>query len=231
MQAKTVAIYGDSIMKGAVMDERQRYRSIIAQYINEISEHYNLNIVNNSRFGITIEKGIELIKKDVIAGKCYDYALIEFGGNDCSFNWPEVSREPEKEHLPLTILDRFVEVLENIIVEVKKMGAKPVLMTLPPIDSLRYLDFISKNPGDKTNILRWLGDANRIYRFQEMYSLAISHLANITNTLVVDVRSKFLSKHNLGELIGPDGIHLAPEGYIEVAGAFKGFIENVRRTA
>lgn len=231
MQNKTVVIYGDSIMKGTVMDERRRYRSIIGQYTDEIGENYNLEIVNKARFGITIEKGIELIKRDVIAGECYDYALIEFGGNDCSFNWAQVSLEPEKEHMPLTILERFVEVLESILSEVKKMHATPVLMTLPPIDSYRYLEFISKNPGDKTNILKWLGDTNSIYRFQEMYSLAIAGLANITNTLLVDVRSRFLPKHNLGELIGPDGIHLAPEGYMEIAGAFKGFIEYVRRTA
>lgn len=56
---------------------------------------------------------------------------MEFGGNDCDFNWPEVARCPQGEHRPHTDYARFREMLSAQTNELKRDGISPVLMTLP----------------------------------------------------------------------------------------------------
>ena len=81
------------------------------------------------------------------------------------------------------------------------------------MDAQRYLDFISRLGSDKGAILHWLGDVQMIYRWQELYSNAISQLASRLNLPLVDIRSRFLSRRDYGSLIARDGIHLTELGY------------------
>ena len=91
-------------------------------------------------------------------------------------------------------------------------GVKPVLSTLPPISSERYLDWITRDGLSKENILTWLGDANAIYRYQENYSRAIERLAGELNCFLVDLRSAFLEKRVLLPYLCADGIHPSDAG-------------------
>ena len=86
-------------------------------------------------------------------------------------------------------------------------------MTLPPLDAQRYLDFIGRLGSDKAAVLHWLGDVQMIYRWQEMYSSAISQLAGRLGLPLADVRSRFLSRRDYQSLIARDGIHLTEAGY------------------
>ena len=92
-------------------------------------------------------------------------------------------------------------------------GIQPVLMTLPPLDASRYLSFIGRLGSDTGRILRWLGDVQMIYRWQEMYSNAVVRLADRLRLPLADVRSEFLSRRDYGSLIARDGIHLTQPGY------------------
>ena len=91
-------------------------------------------------------------------------------------------------------------------------GVQPVLMTLPPIDSARYFDFISRR-SDGQRILTWLGDVGRIYRHQELYSDTVAALAMSEGLPLIDVRRQFLPLRDLPRLIAADGIHLTIPGY------------------
>ena len=86
-------------------------------------------------------------------------------------------------------------------------------MSLPPLDAQRYLDFIGRLGSDTGRILRWLGDVQMIYRYQEMYSAAVSQLAARLDLPLIDVRSRFLARRDYTELIARDGIHLTQTGY------------------
>lgn len=44
--------------------------------------------------GRTITKGHEILTKDLAKDATNDIAIIEFGGNDCDFNWAEVAENP-----------------------------------------------------------------------------------------------------------------------------------------
>lgn len=219
-----ISIYGDSIMKGIVVEEGIKYRPTMGKYIKEIEQDYHLTIKNKARFGMTAPQGFEMLKKDMSAGENADYALIAFGGNDCNFIWQEVSENPEATHTPATVLDKFKETYHGIIKTLSKNSVKPVLMTLPPIDSQKYLDFLARIGNNASNLLKWLGDCNMIYRFHELYSDAVAKIALQTDSLLVDVRSRFLDNHRFSDLISIDGIHLAPEGYRLLVGTLQDFI-------
>ena len=62
-----------------------------------------------------------------------------------------------------------------------------------------------------------------IYRFQELYSQAAEKVARDTGTLLIDVRSVFLDKHNFRELICEDGIHPSEEGHRLIRNTFREF--------
>lgn len=220
-----VTIYGDSIMRGTVLeDETQRYRPTIAGILAELDEEYQLEFKNRAHFGITAPRGAELLERDLKRGLDCEYAVIEFGGNDCSFLWEEVAEDPDYDHQPNTAVQQFGETLTAMVEKLQAAGVTPILMTLPPVDSERHLHFIGKNDAGRRNILQWLGDAHMIYRFHELYSRTIEKVARHTGAILVDVRQRFLDKHNLKELLGQDGIHLSEKGYRLICEAFSDFI-------
>jgi acyl-CoA thioesterase-1 len=225
-EAMQARIYGDSVMKGTVIDRAYRYHALMEEYLTKFREKFSIETENRSRFGITVDKGYSLLCQDLDQGVACDYALVEFGGNDCNFKWNEISVLPESEHEPLTRLSHFKETYHSMVRDLKRANIQPVLMTLPPIDAERYLAFLGRNGNDPKQILRWLGDVQRIYRFHESYSNAIVRIAEETGCPLVDVRGYFLDQPRFRDLICIDGVHPSEAGYKLIFQAFTDFISN-----
>ena len=224
---RDVFVWGDSLLKGITFSAAENKYSIYernsARYI---SEKFHWNIINKSRFGCTAPKGKKLLDSQLQKGVRSDVALIEYGGNDCDFNWAEVSKRPEEKHIPKTPLDDFIRTVKAMIAKLKEKSILPVLMSIPPIDSNRYLDFISREGLSKQNILKWLGDVEHIYRWQEMYSHAISNIALEEGCFLIDVRSAFLREWSYKKYICDDGIHLNQQGHELMSKTFENFIQS-----
>ena len=47
---------------------------------------------------------------------------MEFGGNDCDYNWKEISENPDGNHKPSSEIKDFIELYTELINEIKKMG-------------------------------------------------------------------------------------------------------------
>ena len=205
-------IYGDSLLKATVPDEDMHYRfhlpEVMAQYPTD-----RLEVVNRAKMGATVTKGLSLVEHDVQRGMDARWALVAYGGNDSDFDWEAIAAAPEQEHLPHTVLPEFIEKLRCAVQELASAGVQPVLMTLPPIDAERYLDFICRSGRSRENIVYWLGDVQRIYHYQEMYSAAITRCAWQHHLPLIDVRSAFLPERDLPDMIAADGIHLTMAGY------------------
>lgn len=206
-------IYGDSIMKAVVVDENYKYRSVSRGLLENLQLQTGVETVNRAHFGYTTDKGQAVLRRDLENGLSCQAALLEFGGNDCDHNWAEVAADPDGEHLPQTTLQRFLDNLQAMAQALLSAGVQPILMTLPPLDAQRYLDFIGRLGSDKAAVLHWLGDVQMIYRWQEMYSAAIARLAARLGLPLVDVRSRLLSRRDYSQLIARDGIHLTEAGY------------------
>lgn len=111
-----------------------------------------------------IFKNIELIKETKSK-----YVIMEFGGNDCGYNWREISENPDKEHYSKSWITEFIEIYSYLIDEFKKIGKEPVLLSLPPIDSTKYFDYISKKL-NTDNILKLMeGNKQFLTNWHERY--------------------------------------------------------------
>lgn len=205
-------VYGDSLLKATVPDEQFRYHF----HLPEIMQRYALGhtqVVNRAKMGATVRKGRSLLQHDLERGMQADYALVAYGGNDSDYDWDAVQAAPEGEHHPRTELPEFRETMRSMLQQLRLQGVQPVLMTLPPIDAQRYLDFLCRDGRSCERIMRWLGDTQMIYRHQELYSDTVAKLAYETGTPLIPVRECFLDDHRLSGLIASDGIHLTVEGY------------------
>lgn len=191
-----------------------------------LSQTYGLDIHNSSMFGSTISKGIKMLQRSIERGLSCEVVLIEYGGNDCDYPWADIAEDPTGEFSPNTPLEVFVATLQKMVETLRAKNILPVLMTLPPIDSMRYLNHICRNGLDKEAILSWLkGDAQAIARFQELYSLKINSVAKETETALIDVRSAFLQRRDYASLICEDGIHPNREGHLLIASSFSEYLE------
>jgi hypothetical protein len=91
-------------------------------------------------------------------------------------------------------------------------------MTLPPLDSERYFEWISKKSEVyKKNILAWLGSVNTIYSWHEHYNSIIIDTAREMQTNLIDVRSAFLAHKDYSPYLCIDGIHPNQVGHKLIA--------------
>ena len=219
-----INIYGDSVMKATVPDGELRYHFRFDEYAKRF-ESLPVTLVSRAKFGATVEKGASMLEHDLQKGLNCRYALLEYGGNDCNFNWAEVAETPEAEHLPQTELSVFTKTLSSMADALTARGVQPVLMTLPPIDAEKYFRFIIRGGLNGENILKWLGDVQVIYRFQELYSDAVALLAARKGLPCVDVRSYLLPDHQFNTLVSEDGIHPAERAYEKIADVLFGWLK------
>lgn len=216
-----VQIYGDSIMKAVTVDENFKYRPLAKSLLEQLRQTSSVEAVNRAHFGYTTEKGQAVLQRDLEKGLDCQAALVEFGGNDCDYNWHEVAASPDEEHQPNTPLQQFLANMLSMVQSLKNAGVQPILMTLPPLDAQKYLDFIARLGSDKSAVLHWLGDVQMIYRWQELYSDAIARLALRLDLPLADVRSRLLARRDYTDLIARDGIHLTEAGYNLVFDEFR----------
>ena len=86
----------------------------------------------------------KIIEKHAVKLPEYKSTALEFGGNDCDFDWKLISECPDDIHLPKTPLDELESLYCQIIDDVSESGSKPVLFTLPPLGAKRYFSWISR---------------------------------------------------------------------------------------
>jgi lysophospholipase L1-like esterase len=202
-----ITLYGDSILKGVLLEEG-KYK-MNRSWEQRLAAEHGVVIRNRARFGCTIGKALGLIEKDCAAHWPEgELALLEFGGNDCDFDWAAIAADPEGSYVSKTPPETFRSSYRRAVELVKESGREPVLLTLPPIHPVRYLNFICRDGLKKENILHWLGDVDAIYRWQDRYSEMVEQVAREEKTRLIDLRRAFpRSSRELEPLLCDDGIH------------------------
>ena len=217
---QSFCVFGDSIASGIVFDNVRNKYVLMKDWLKSKS----CSVAENfARFGCTVGRGGDIIKKHLGDVNKYDFTILEFGGNDCDYDWKAVAENPNGTHSPKTTMTEFVHNYTNIIKEIRQHLGNPVLVNLPPIDSEKYFNWVSQGL-DKDNILRWLGDKERIYRWHEFYNTAVHNLSSVHNVPLIDIRSKFLDKNSFTEYICDDGIHPNPAGYEMIEKSILGYV-------
>ena len=217
---ETITAFGDSVLKGVVYED-DHYRVTDGSFQKICEESFGITIENKAKFGSTITRGETIFERnlDAIRESSGKYVVLEFGGNDCDFNWNEISEDPDREHLPMSTIKDFTATYTDIISEIKKLGKIPVLLSLPPIDSARYFKHISRGlSGD--NIMKWMKqDRQYITNWHERYNIEIFKIAIACEVPVIDITSIFLEKKNYSYYLCDDGIHPNKRGHKLIAEA------------
>ena len=221
MKKMKITALGDSLTRGVVLNEKNRYSVLDGSFIDIISKRFGLDIINYGKFGCTIDFGQRVIERHAGEVSASDYTLLEFGGNDCDFNWGKIADSPDVEHNPKTLLDSFKEQFCTLIEKVRSLGSKPVIISLPPIDSEYYFSFISRfmNSEQRDNVFSWLGgDINVISRWHEMYNRALFEISRLMLVPIIDITTPFdKCQGAMRELFCLDGIHPNAEGHRLIA--------------
>lgn len=219
--------FGDSVLKGIVL-ENEKYKVCKNRFSNICEDVLNVVIENKAKFGSTISIGEKSFEKNLsmLDNTNVEYVVLEFGGNDCDFKWQEISDNPNIEHSPNIEVNEFVRMYTEIIQVIKSKNKKPVLLSLPPIDSQRYMNKISKNM-NKENILKWMN--NNIYfltNWHERYNIEVFKIALNNDIPIIDITSKFLEQKDYSLFLCEDGIHPNEEGHKIISEAIQEHISN-----
>ena len=221
MKTTRIAALGDSITKGVVLNEQNRYSAADQCFLDIISNELDLRIDNNGKFGCTVGYGNSVIERHTADIADSDYTFIEYGGNDCDFDWMKIAQDPHGEHKARTPLEEFTEELSSLVAKIRELGSVPVLISLPPILSDTYFSFFSRSMSDeqKNNIKEWLGgDIGIISRWHESYNRALFQVANQTRTQIIDITTPFDTfRGDLTSLYCADGIHPNARGHKLIA--------------
>ena len=223
---ESFSIFGDSVFKGA------RYDAASAKYIvndrfglNAVADKAGLSVKNFSKFGCTVTKALGYVQK-MFTKIDSDMVLMNFGGNDCNYDWDAIAQNPLDMHRPNTELDQFVDSYNKMIDFVLEKRSLPVLATLLPVQDKRYIDYVCKVRNlDRKKVMTWVRSRDKsLSDHQKAYSDAVSEIAAKRGIPLIDLRSAFTDRINSSSLIGPDGIHPNARGQKVISDCFEAFV-------
>lgn len=221
-----IEIIGDSILKGVQVNPiSKRYYTKNEMDLDLLSSKYLLTIKNDSKFGCTVTKGYQIITSRLDKGMECDVIVMDFGGNDCDFKWQEIASDPSKSYEPNVPLPTFRSEYIKLIRVLKDKHIIPIITTLPPLEPQRFFDWWCQNL-NKSNVLKWLGSVEKIYNHQASYSMCVKEIAQEENIPLVDLRSAFLEKGDIKNLLCEDGTHPNSSGQKVIIQAFQDFISS-----
>ena len=206
-----ICVWGDSIAKGVVYDEaRGRYAVCRENCLMKLGREQHVSISNYSVMGQTTENGLARMRaEDMKPGRI---AVIEYGGNDCDLDWKAVSEDPQTRQFGKVPINQFAKNICEMVRRVREAGMIPALVTPPPLVAQRYYEWVCRGL-NAANILKYLGEVDAIYFWQEDYAEKIKEIARQLGVRLVDIRSRLLEEGRLEELMCVDGIHPNEKGH------------------
>ncbi len=224
-----VGVFGDSILKGIQVNPLNKKYCIDNQIEKEfVKGKYPIEVHNYSSFGCTVIKGKNQLLKRLNQNINCEAIIMDYGGNDCDYNWKLIAENPEGSFQPNTPIDVFKSTYSDIIITLKSRGILPILTTLPPLEPHKFFDWFCKDL-NKENVMKWLGDVFTIYKHQESYSKVIQEIAMEQEVPLIDLRSEFIKAGNVEALLCEDGTHPNAMGQHLIAVAFEKYADKMFR--
>lgn len=207
---KTVTLFGDSILYGIIVKpDTLKYAKCPDYDLRQVGANFGFDLLNVSQMGRNTKEGLDEIKHYLTRHPAPDYAVIEFGGNDCDHNWADIIKGYEgKVKIPK---EDFIQNLIDMIALLQSNGTSVALMNMPPVSSIPFLNWVAPTIEAKRAVQAHLGDVKKIYTNHENYSKAIVNLSERLNIPLIDIRSPFLK--NVTDYLCVDGVHPNPDGY------------------
>lgn len=223
---KKILAFGDSIMKGVVIDRERsisdniKYMVSEESFAEECSRRLGISIENFGKFGSTVTVGKKILDRHIDEIRDAEYVFLKFGGNDSAYRWDEIGNDPDAPHQPNTDIATFRERYIEIVDEIIDNGATPVIISMPPIDTEKYYSSVTRGMDErqKSNIMKWLGgQPSYIYNWHEIYNLEVFKIAASKRLPFVDITSAFLNRRDFKSLLCADGMHPNEKGHRLIA--------------
>ena len=104
---KKLMIFGDSIIKGVTYNGQSCH--LCQDHDFDTIAAQGVTVENYARMGATIDAGLKQIDRRLAPCAEDTTVLFCFGGNDCDYDWKDISADPDGEHLPHTPSERFID--------------------------------------------------------------------------------------------------------------------------
>ena len=219
-----LVVFGDSILKGVITipDSKSLFDVTQNDSLSLAQKKLGFELDNRSIYGNITSKG--LVKLQKYLEKCAageiesaDYCIIEFGSNDCDYDWGTLVQK-----VPL---EQYLENLNQMVALCRQNKVTPLMMGLIPYVCDNWFKTIIKGH-DEAAILDFLGgSAETLGKNQLIYK-------NSQKDFVEKNKVQFLDPWELfaghPELMCYDGIHPNEKGYEVLADGWVKFLSAVK---
>ena len=220
-----ITALGDSVIKGVLvqLDDStglRQYRVSRHTIVDYCAHLLHTDSLNLGRFGCTAPVGELVAERNQDKLRASDIVLIEYGGNDSDYDWKAIADNPQGHFVPRTDLPSFTAAYHRIIGLVRKAGATPVVLSLPPMDEKRYFNFFSRNwcREQVMNVQQWLGKSlQKMRQGHELYNQTTRRIALTHQVQFLDIATPFMLRDDWRDYLCEDGIHPTESGQKRIA--------------
>ncbi|WP_022933377.1 SGNH/GDSL hydrolase family protein [Treponema bryantii] len=215
-----LVVFGDSILKGVITipNSDKLFDVTENDSLSLAQKELGFELDNRSIYGNITSKGLVKLQKFFEKGGEADFCIIEFGSNDCDYDWGTLVQK-----VPLA------EYLENLSAMVKLCRdnkVTPLMMGLIPYVCDDWFKTIIKGQ-DQVAILNFLGGtAETLGKNQLIYKNAQADFVQKNKVQFLDPWTIF-EGHK--EFMCYDGIHPNEEGYKLLSQAWIKFLSEVKK--
>ena len=220
-----LVVFGDSILKGVITipDSKSLFDVTQNDSLSLAQKKLGFELDNRSIYGNITSKG--LVKLQKYFEKCSsgeleaaDFCVIEFGSNDCDYDWGTLVQK-----VPL---EQYLENLNQMVALCRQNKVTPLMMGLIPYVCDDWFKTIIKGH-DEAAILEFLGGtAETLGKNQLIYKNPQKDFVEKNKVQFFDPWELFADHP---ELMCYDGIHPNEKGYEVLAEGWVNFLSEVRK--
>ena len=215
-----LVVFGDSILKGVITipNSGKLFDVTENDSLSLAQKALGFELDNRSIYGNITSKGLVKLQKYFEKGGDADFCVIEFGSNDCDYDWGTLIQK-----VPMA---EYLENLSQMVSLCRANKVTPLMMGLIPYVCDDWFKTIIKGQ-DEAAILNFLGGtAETLGKNQLAYKQAQADFVQKNNVQFLDPWELF-EGHK--ELMCYDGIHPNEAGYEKLSQAWIKFLSEAKK--
>ena len=215
-----LVVFGDSILKGVITipNSEKLFDTTENDSLSLAQKELGFELDNRSIYGNITSKGLVKLQKFYEKGGEADFCVIEFGSNDCDYDWGTLVQK-----VPL---EDYLANLAAMIKLCRDHKVTPLMMGLIPYVCDDWFKTIIKGQDEKA-ILDFLGGSpETLGKNQLIYKNAQTDFVQKNKVQFLDPWTIF-EGHK--ELMCFDGIHPNEKGYELLSKAWIKFLSEVKK--